>query len=51
MPLVMAAPRVMVSAPLPPVMLAAFLMVPVLATLAKVSLLDAGAEVDRHARW
>ena len=48
MPLVMAAPRVMVSAPVPPVMLAELLMVPVLPPLARMSLIGAGAEVDRH---
>ena len=43
-----AAPRVMVSAPVPPISVVVFLTVPVLATLARVSLLAAGAEVDRH---
>ena len=47
-PLAMAAPRVMVSAPVPPINVVVFLTVPVLATLARISCVP-GAEVDGHA--
>ena len=46
MPWRAAVPRVMVSAPVPPMMVSTLLTVPVLAPLARVSCVGAGAEVD-----